>query len=619
MSPAIATSDAPRALSTGIRGSSARRTDAVLGAVGRLACSTFLWLLAIALVPMLWGWSPIVLESGSMAPAIRAGDVLITSSHSGEELRPGAIIVFRVENARSPIAHRIVGVTPDGAYLTRGDANAGIDSTPVQPADVEGVGRMLVPYAGLPAHWLRTGNWPGLAGLALTMGLAVWLSYRMIPVSRRRRAGWSARRWATVGGVVTLLVGATGATALAAFSDTTASSANSLAAGIWDGIADVAAGEEHSCAALLDGTAWCWGENGRGQLGDGTTTDRSAATQVVGSGGTGYLADVVGITAGAEHTCAVLDDGTAWCWGENGQGQLGVGSKSDSRYPVQVDGIGGTGTLPGVDEIEGGRQHTCALLTAGTMACWGDNAKKQLGDGTGTDRRSPVQVVGSGGTGTLGSIAGIGLGEQHTCAALDDGSAWCWGEGSRHRLGNGSTTDRNTPTQVKGSGGTGTLAGVAQIDGGNQHTCAVLTDGSIRCWGRNNNGELGIGSHTDQRYPVQVGGRGGSGTLADVDAVSGGRDHTCAIHGDGSVSCWGRNDLGQLGDGTTTERTSPVQVVGSGGVGTFTDAFLLSVGWSHACSARSIDDAWCWGRNDRRQLGDGTTTNRSYPVQVSGL
>jgi signal peptidase I len=619
MSTTIETCDGPGGILTGVRGPFARRTDLVLAAVGRLAYSAFLWLLAVAVVPMLWGWSPTVLESGSMAPTMRAGDVLIASSHSGEGLGPGTIIVFRVENARSPVAHRIVDVTPDGAYLTRGDANAGIDSTPVQPAEIEGVGRMLVPYAGLPSHWLRTGRWPDLAGLVATMGLAVWLAYRMVPVSRRQRAGWSLRRWAAVGGVTALLLGATGATALAAFSDTIVNSTNGLAAGTWAGIADIAAGEEHSCAVLVDGTAWCWGENGRGQLGDGTTTDRSTATQVVGPGGTGHLADVAGITAGREHTCAALDDGTAWCWGENGRGQLGTGNTTDSRYPVQVDGIGGSGTLAGVDEIEADREHTCALLSAGTMACWGENGRRQLGDGTTTDRRSPVQVVGSGGAGTLGSVAGFGLGEQHTCAVLDDGSAWCWGEGSQHRLGNGSTTDRGTPTQVKGTGGSGNLAGVAQIDGGNEHTCAVLTDGSVRCWGRNNQGELGIGSHAGQAYPVQADGRGGSGTLAGVDAVYGGRDHTCALHGDGSVSCWGRNDSGQVGDGTTTERTSPVQVVGAAGVGTYADGFLLSVGSHHACSARSVDEAWCWGRNDRLQLGDGTTTNRSCPVQVSGL
>ena len=186
-------------------------------------------------------------------------------------------------------------------------------------------------------------------------------------------------------------------------------------------------------------------------------------------------------------------------------------------------------------------------------------------------------------------------------------------------MGNGSTADRSTPIQVKGAGGSGNLTGVAQIDGGSEHTCALLTDESVRCWGRNNQGELGIDPHADQQYPVQVDGRGGSGTLADVDAVSAGRDHTCTLHGDGTVSCWGRNDRGQLGDGTTTGRTSPIQVVGAGGVGTFTDAFLLSVGWNHACSARSADEAWCWGRNNRRQLGDGTTTDRSYPVQVSGI
>ncbi|MFH2073499.1 MAG: RCC1 repeat-containing protein, partial [Actinomycetota bacterium] len=198
-------------------------------------------------------------------------------------------------------------------------------------------------------------------------------------------------------------------------------------------------------------------------------------------------------------------------------------------------------------------------------------------------------------------------------------TAWCWGEGSQHRLGNGSAFDRNRPTQVRGPGGSGYLTGVAGISGGDQHSCAVLAAGTAWCWGRNDEGQLGIGTTSNENYPVQVDGRDGSGTLADVAGVSSGRDHTCARHGDGSVSCWGLNNAGQLGDATTIDRLSLVAVAGPGGVGQLPNAFLLSVDWHHACAAASVDEVWCWGRNDRGQLGDGTSVNRTWPARTIGL
>ncbi|MCJ7726155.1 MAG: RCC1 repeat-containing protein, partial [Acidimicrobiia bacterium] len=382
---------------------------------------------------------------------------------------------------------------------------------------------------------------------------------------------------------------------------------------------DVATGEEHSCAILSDGSAWCWGENGKGQLGDNTTTDRFTATRVVGPGGSGYLSGVVGLTVGREQTCAFLGDGSTYCWGENGNGQVGDGTTTDRRSPTRVRGIGGVGWLSGVVGIDAGREYTCARLSDDTMACWGDNAKGQLGDGTGRDRRTPVTVVGSGGSGSFAPVAAIGMGFQHSCAVLTNGTAWCWGEGGRDRLGNGSTSDRYLPTQVLGAGGVGFLTNVSQISGGDQHSCAAATDGTAWCWGRNDQGQLGTGSTSDETYPAQVSGRGGSGILTGVATVGSGSDHTCSRHGDGSVSCWGANSRGQLGDGTTTRRLSPTQVVGPGAVGTFEDAFQVSVDWYHTCAARGAGEAWCWGGNDRGQLGDGTTTDSPYPVEVSGL
>ncbi len=246
--------------------------------------------------------------------------------------------------------------------------------------------------------------------------------------------------------------------------------------------------------------------------------------------------------------------------------------------------------------ITTGEAHSCAVLSDGTGRCWGRNTYGRLGDGTGTDRNMPVMVSG------LADAVGISAGAEHTCAVLGDGTAKCWGSNMRGMLGDGTTMDRYTPTTVSG------LTDVASISAGDEHTCAVLGDGTARCWGRGQRGQLGDGSVNSMRpVPVAVVG------LTGVTAISAGGEHTCALLLDGTVKCWGYNANGQLGDGTTLQRTAPVTVSG------LSDAVGVSTGRHFSCAVRSDGTARCWGYNSTGQLGDGTTTQRTTPVTVSGL
>jgi alpha-tubulin suppressor-like RCC1 family protein len=285
-----------------------------------------------------------------------------------------------------------------------------------------------------------------------------------------------------------------------------------------------------TCGVRIDGTLWCWGDNSNGQLGDGTTTDRTNPTQV-GSGTTWAQADV-----GGNHTCAVRLDGTSWCWGLNDVGQLGDGTTTQRTTPTQV----GSGTAWAV--VAAGSDHSCALRYDGTAWCWGDNGNGRLGDGTTTERHSPTQV----GSGTTWGT--VQLGGDHSCATRSDGTVWCWGANANGQLGDGSTTDRSSPTQV------GSATTWSTVRGGYRHTCGTRTDGTLWCWGLNSTGQLGDGTSTQRTSPVQV---GSLTTWAGVDA---GTDHTCAVRTSGTAWCWGSNVNGQLGDGTTTQRTAPVQV-----------------------------------------------------------
>lgn len=304
------------------------------------------------------------------------------------------------------------------------------------------------------------------------------------------------------------------------------------------GATAISAGGWHTCALFGSGTIRCWGANGYGQLGDGTTTDRYKPVTV--SGITGATA----ISAGYGHTCAVLASGAMKCWGWNVVGQLGDGSTTDRYKPVTVSGITGTAGATGATASTAGYVHTCALLTSGGLACWGDNDVGQIGDGTTTDRYRPVTVSGISGARAIMASSG------HTCAALVGGSARCWGNNGGGQLGDGTTTERHRPVAVSG------LSGASAILAGDDHTCALLTGGTVKCWGNNEVGQLGDGTTTDRHRPVTVSG------ITGASAVTSGNDHSCALVTEGSVECWGNNEDGQLGDGTKKQRRAPVAVVG---------------------------------------------------------
>jgi alpha-tubulin suppressor-like RCC1 family protein len=248
------------------------------------------------------------------------------------------------------------------------------------------------------------------------------------------------------------------------------------------------------------------------------------------------------ISAGYGHTCALTNAGGVECWGDNGYGQLGDGTTADRHSPVAVSGL-----ASGVQAIAAGEALTCAVTNAGGVKCWGDNSNGQIGDGTTADRRSPVAVSG------LAGVRALAAGEARRCAALTRaGGVKCWGSNYLGELGNETTIRQLTPSAVSGLD-----SGVAAIAaGGEAHGCALTTAGEVKCWGYNGYGQLGDGTTANRHSPVDV-----SGLPGGVQAIAaGGYGHTCALTSAGEVKCWGRNSSGQLGDGTTTERSRPVGV-----------------------------------------------------------
>ena len=232
------------------------------------------------------------------------------------------------------------------------------------------------------------------------------------------------------------------------------------------------------------------------------------------------------------------------------------------------------GSVQTYSTLAAGLYHTCAILDDGSVSCWGYNSNGQLGDGTTTNRNTPTQTSSLG---TDRTAVAISTGQHHTCAILDDGSVSCWGDNDYGKLGDGTTTDRNTPTQTSSLG---TDRTAVAISAGDYHTCAILDDGSVSCWGYNDYGQLGDGTTTDRNTPTQT---SSLGTDRTAVAITAGDYHTCAILDDGSVSCWGYNSYGQLGDGTTTNRNTPTQ---TSSLGTDRTAVAITAGaLSHMCNS----------------------------------
>jgi alpha-tubulin suppressor-like RCC1 family protein len=342
----------------------------------------------------------------------------------------------------------------------------------------------------------------------------------------------------------------------------------------------IAAAQSQTCAVMESGSARCWGADST----DFPKTVKVYRATLVEVGGV-----VRAIAGGNLFMCALTSDGGVRCWGHNDQGQLGTGTTTSSRTPVTV-----TNLANGVRAIDGGGATACALTNAGDVWCWGNNRFGQLGDGTTIDSAAPVKVLG-----LTGGNTSIAVGDNHACVLTASGGVRCWGLDTFGQAGSGTLTDTSPPVDV-----VGLASGVTAIDAGGNQSCALLVDGGVKCWGHNWQGNLGDGTKDDSSLPVDVKGLAGS-----VVAVAAGGAHTCALTGEGGVTCWGKGDSGSLGDGEMSTSTSPVAVSGLK-----TGVTGVTAGGSHACALMSDGTVRCWGYNAFGQLGSDAALDPNIPI-----
>ncbi len=343
----------------------------------------------------------------------------------------------------------------------------------------------------------------------------------------------------------------------------------------------IAAGGWHSLVVCTDSTVKAFGENATGQLGNGNNTDQPSPVTPTG------LPQIIAVSGGGDqleaHSLALGANGKVYSWGSNLYGGLGNGTLTNTNIPGQVL------LLTDAIQISAGGWHSVALKADGTVWTWGWNIDGQIGDGTFTDRILPTMVPG------LTNVIQVVAGTYHNLALKNDGTVWAWGDNVSGQIGDGTTTDRTTPVQVSN------LSGVSKIAAGRFFSLAIKNDGTVWTWGENLYGQLGNGNTTDSHVPVQVSGL--NGITTNIVAV--GAFHCLIVKDDGTVWAWGRNTYGNLGDGTTTHRSTPVQTTG------ITDVVGMAAGTNFSLLYKADGTFWGLGRNASGQLGDGTLLQRN--------
>jgi alpha-tubulin suppressor-like RCC1 family protein len=358
---------------------------------------------------------------------------------------------------------------------------------------------------------------------------------------------------------------------------------------------------------LTNNLAYSFGQNPFGELGDGTTDNRSSPVSVVGG-----FTDWCQISSGTWSSIGLTNNGTLWSWGRNNSGLLGQGTIDELcrlSSPVLV-----TGGFTDWSQVSAGSLHNLGLRKNGTVWAWGSNNSGRLGDGTSIDRSSPVSVVGG-----FTDWCQVSAGGTHSLGVRQNGTAWAWGYGFRGQLGNdiaGGLSNRSSPVSIVGG-----FTDWCQVSAGRQHSLAVRRNGTAWAWGCNQDsfnvsprGVLGDGTSIDRSSPVSV-----VGGFTDWCQVSAGGYHSLGLRRNGTLWSWGFQGFlgvpaaGFLGDGTSIPKSSPVSVVGG-----FTDWCQVSVGQFHSLGVRRNGTVWAWGWNGNTRLGDGTTDNRSSPVSIVG-
>jgi len=337
------------------------------------------------------------------------------------------------------------------------------------------------------------------------------------------------------------------------------------------------AASDHTCAINTGHSLYCWGENGNGQTGNGVAGGTQLPLRRVGAAGAWSS-----VAAGTSHTCGITTAKNLYCWGNNGNGQIGNGVAGGNQLPLYR--VGGVGVWT---RVAAGNTHSCGITTAMNLYCWGNNTFGQVGYGAPAGNQLPLFRV--GGTGIWNNIV---AGSFHTCGITTAKNLYCWGSNTYAQIGDGDDNENQRP--LARIGGVGVWSSIAA---GAQHTCGITTAKNLYCWGYNAYGQTGTGSSgPDQTVLLRVGAAG------VWSSVTGGGNHTCGITTAKNLYCWGYNAAGQTGTGATSEKQLSLHRVGAAGVWNG-----VAGGVNHTAGITTAKNLYTWGYNFSGQIGTGSS------------
>ena len=378
----------------------------------------------------------------------------------------------------------------------------------------------------------------------------------------------------------------------------------------------ISAGGKHTCAVKDGGGVLCWGTQTSGILGNGIISVLNPKDHPISplDDTDNPLTNILQVSSGNYHTCALKTDSTVLCWGRGNNGRLGHGSTNGSSYPAQVIASeGSTDVLSNIVQVSSGGSHTCALKDNGTIFCWGEGGGGRLGNGDTAETSHPVGVLeAENSTDLLSNIVQISSGDSYACALSDLGKVWCWGNGDDGQLGNGLEEEINSyPVQVIAEeNSTEALSDIVQIDSGANHVCALNKRGSVFCWGKGTYGGLGdnqAGQLHKIAYPVEVL-ESADTPLESVKQIAMGNSFSCALKNNGTVTCWGFSGYGTIGNGGNSDSlvASTLVVANSDASETLNGITQITAGYEHACALKNDGRLFCWGNASQGRLGNDT-------------
>jgi alpha-tubulin suppressor-like RCC1 family protein/predicted metalloprotease len=394
---------------------------------------------------------------------------------------------------------------------------------------------------------------------------------------------------------------------------------NEIPLNIGETITSVSLGRIHSAAITSEGRVFTWGSYGFGKLDDGTFTGNNIPTEITSQFNLNGGETITSVSLGGIHSAAITSEGRLFTWGYNYiYGQLGDGTTTSRSTPKEISSQFSLNTGETITNVSLGEVHSSAITSEGRVFTWGYNAYGQLGDGTTTKRYTPTEITSQFNLSKRETIKSVSLGRSHSSAITSEGRVFTWGDNYSSQLGDGTTSKRYTPTEITSQFNLSKRETIKSVSLGSSHSSAITSEGRVFTWGYNFYGQLGDGTTLNSRStPTEITSQFNLSKRETIKSVSLGSSHSSVITSEGRIFTWGLNDFGQLGDGTKTYRYTRTEITSQFNLNTGETIIQVSLGDRHSSAITSEGRVFTWGNNEYGQLGDGTTTKRYTPTEIT--